>query len=94
MYAQYLACIHDYLACKHILHVYIIFDVYIIIYTCMHNYVACIHKQVYMCKYLSSHVYIIRYINVTDESAALLLSLMPICNKTKLPCIIDIIGTM
>ena len=77
------------------IHVYIIiFDVYIIIYTCIHNYLACIHKQLYMCTYLSGHVYIIRYINVADESAALLLSLMPNCNKRKLPDIIDIIGAM
>ena len=37
-----------------------------------------------MYKYLSGHVYMIRYINVADESAALLLSLMPNCNKNKL----------
>ena len=36
----------------------------------------------------------IRYINVADESAALLLSLMQNCNKTELPGIIDIIGMM
>ena len=91
---NYLACIHNYLACMHnILHVNMIilhvniscmYTLLSSMYTCIHNYVACIHKQVYMCKYLSGHVYIIRYINVADESAALLLSLMPICNKNKI----------
>ena len=37
-----------------------------------------------MYKYLSGHVFIIRYINVADESAALLVSLMPNCNKNKI----------
>ena len=37
-----------------------------------------------MYKYLSSHVYIIRYTTVADESVALLLSLMPNCNKNKI----------
>ena len=64
--------------------VIIILHVYIIIYTCIHNYLACLHKQVHMYKYLSGHVYMIRYINVADESAALLLSLMPNCNKNEI----------
>ena len=37
-----------------------------------------------MYKYLSGHVYMIGYINVADESAALLLSLMPNYNKNKI----------
>ena len=37
-----------------------------------------------MYKYLSGHVYIIKYTNFADESAALLLSLMPNCNKNKI----------